>query len=72
MGIRTRRIDIKIGTRRHAADKAARSEAKAVIDRWNEQLAASRDMLWSIRGSADRRDALARRAPPPLRDQPRD
>jgi hypothetical protein len=29
------------------ADAAARAEAKAVIDRWNEQLLASRDMLWS-------------------------
>jgi hypothetical protein len=28
-------------------DAAARAEAKAVIERWNEQLAASRDMLWS-------------------------
>jgi hypothetical protein len=26
---------------------AARAEAKAVIERWNEQLATSRDMLWS-------------------------
>jgi hypothetical protein len=25
----------------------ARAEAKAVVDRWNEQLAAGRDMLWS-------------------------
>src|ERR1700722_15828193 len=30
--------------RRHGADKAARAEAKAVVDRWNEQFAASR--LW--------------------------
>jgi hypothetical protein len=26
---------------------AARAEAKGVVERWNEQLAASRDMLWS-------------------------
>jgi hypothetical protein len=32
MGIRTGGLDIKSGTRRHAADKAARAEAKAVID----------------------------------------
>jgi hypothetical protein len=32
---------------------AARTEAKAVIEHWNEQLAASRDMQWSpsIRGA---------------------
>jgi hypothetical protein len=47
MGIRRRGLDIKVGARRHAADKAARAEAKAVVERWNEQLAASRDMLWS-------------------------
>jgi len=47
MGIRTRGLDIKVGARRHAADKAARAEAQAVVDHWNEQLAASRDMLWS-------------------------
>jgi hypothetical protein len=47
MGIRTRGIDIKVGAKRHASGKAARAEAKAVVERWNEQLAASRDMLWS-------------------------
>jgi hypothetical protein len=46
-----------------------RAEAKAVIARWNEQLVASRDMLWSptIRAALDRRDALARRVLPGLR-----
>jgi hypothetical protein len=39
--------NIKAGARRHAADKAARAEAKALIERWNEHLAAGRDMLWS-------------------------
>jgi hypothetical protein len=29
------------------ADAAARAEAKGVVEGWNEQLAASRDMLWS-------------------------
>jgi hypothetical protein len=47
MGIRTRGLDIKLGVKQRAAHKAARAEAQAVIERWNEQLAASRDMLWS-------------------------
>jgi hypothetical protein len=47
MGTRTRGLDLKAGAARLAADKAARAEAMALIDRWNEQLAAGRDMLWS-------------------------
>jgi hypothetical protein len=47
MGIRTRGLDISTNTRQRAADRAARAEAKGVIDRWNEQLAAGREMLWS-------------------------
>jgi hypothetical protein len=47
MGIRTRGLDIKAGARRSAADKAARAEAEAVVQRWNDQLALGRDMLWS-------------------------
>jgi hypothetical protein len=47
MGIRTRGLDIAINAKRQVADAAARAEAKAVIERWNEQLVASRDMLWS-------------------------
>jgi hypothetical protein len=47
MGIRTRGLDIGIKAKRQVADSAARAEAKAVVDRWNEQLAAGRDMLWS-------------------------
>ncbi len=47
MGVRTRGLDIAIGAKRQVADAAARAEAKAVIERWNEQLVASRDMLWS-------------------------
>jgi hypothetical protein len=47
MGIRTRGLDIGIKAKRQIADSTARAEAKAVIDRWNEQLAAGRDMLWS-------------------------
>jgi hypothetical protein len=35
-------------TSRHGrADADARAEAKAVVERWNEQLATSRGMLWS-------------------------
>jgi hypothetical protein len=47
MGIRTRGLDIGIKARRQVADATARAEAKAVIERWNEQLAAGREMLWS-------------------------
>ncbi len=47
MGIRTRGLDMKAGFRRDGADKAARGEAAAVIERWNDQLALGRDMLWS-------------------------
>jgi hypothetical protein len=47
MGVRTRGLDIAINAKRQVADAAARAEAKAVIERWNEQLLASRDMLWS-------------------------
>jgi hypothetical protein len=31
----------------NASDKAARVEGEVVIQRWNEQLALGRDMLWS-------------------------
>jgi hypothetical protein len=47
MGIRTRGLDMKAGFRRDAADRAVRAEAKTVIQRWNDQLALGRDMLWS-------------------------
>jgi hypothetical protein len=47
MGIRTRGLDISINAKRQAADSAERAEARGVIDRWNEQLAAAREMLWS-------------------------
>src|ERR1700691_3495709 len=47
MGVRTRGPDIAIDAKRQVADAAARAEAKAVIERWNEKLVASRDMLWS-------------------------
>jgi hypothetical protein len=36
-------VDIAINAKRQVADATACVEAKAVIERWNEQLAASRD-----------------------------
>jgi hypothetical protein len=36
-----------MGAKRQVDDTAARAEAKAIIERRNEQLAACRDMLWS-------------------------
>jgi hypothetical protein len=39
MGIRTRGLDMKA--------RAVSAEAKTVIQRWNDQLALGRDMLWS-------------------------
>jgi hypothetical protein len=47
MGIRTRGLDIKAGAAKLKADRAARAEAEAVIQRWNDQLSRGRDMLWS-------------------------
>jgi hypothetical protein len=47
MGVRTRGLDIKAGATKLKADRAARLEAEAVIDRWNRRLATGRDMLWS-------------------------
>jgi len=35
MGVRTRGLDMQAGFRRDAADKAARAQAEAVIQRWN-------------------------------------
>jgi hypothetical protein len=47
MGVRTRGLDIVAGAKHAAADRAARAQAEAVIQRWNDQLALGRDMLWS-------------------------
>jgi hypothetical protein len=46
-GIRTRGLDIKAGAAKLKADRAARAEAEAVVERWNRRLATGRDMLWS-------------------------
>jgi hypothetical protein len=45
--MRTRGLDIATAAKQQVADAAARADAQAVIGRWNEQLAAGRDMLWS-------------------------
>ena len=47
MRVQTPGLDIKASTNRAAADKASSAEAKAAVDRWNAQLAAGRDILWS-------------------------
>jgi hypothetical protein len=47
MGARTRGLDIKASANRAAADRATLADAKAAVDRWNAQIAAGRDMLWS-------------------------
>jgi hypothetical protein len=47
MGVRTRGLDIKTGAAKLKADRAARAEAEAVVDRWNRRLATRRDTLWS-------------------------
>ena len=46
-GCRHRGLDTKASANRAAADKASSAEAKAAVDRWNAQLAAGRDILWS-------------------------
>jgi hypothetical protein len=38
---------MQAGFKRDAADRAARGEAEAVIQRWNDQFALGRDILWS-------------------------
>jgi hypothetical protein len=40
MGVRTRGLDIKAGAAKLKADRAARLEAEAVVQRWNDQLSA--------------------------------
>jgi hypothetical protein len=47
VGVRTRGPDIKAGAAKFRADKAARAEAEAVVDRWNRRLATGREMFWS-------------------------
>jgi hypothetical protein len=51
MGIRTRNDEWAAKLRRiaaaKAADKAAREAAERVVMRWNEELAAGRDIWWS-------------------------
>jgi hypothetical protein len=47
MGVRTRGLDITAAAAMLKADRAAREEAGAVVDRWNRRLATGRDTLWS-------------------------
>jgi hypothetical protein len=47
MGNRTRLPDMIAKRRTRAEAEAARAEAVAVIDRWNELLATGRDVWWS-------------------------
>ena len=47
MGVRTCGPDIKAGVAKFKADRAAREEAEAVVDRWDRRLATGCDMLWS-------------------------
>jgi hypothetical protein len=47
MGTRTRGHDIAASLRSSADDVAARDEARRVVERWNQALAAGGDMWWS-------------------------
>jgi hypothetical protein len=47
MGVLTRGLDIKAGAAKLKAERAARTEAELVVDRWNRRLATGRDMRWS-------------------------
>jgi hypothetical protein len=63
MDVRTRGLDIKAGAAKLKADRAARAEAEAVIQRWNDQLSRGRDMLWSPTIRAGLFDGRATSAP---------
>jgi hypothetical protein len=47
MGTRTRLPDMIAKWRTHAESEAAVAEARRVVVRWNEEIAAGRDMWWS-------------------------
>jgi hypothetical protein len=47
MGVRTRRYHIAAYLRASAADAETRDEARRVVERWNQEIAAGRDMWWS-------------------------
>lgn len=47
MGVRTRTLDMQAAMRRDAADRAKCEEAVRVVERWNEAIAAGRDLWWS-------------------------
>jgi hypothetical protein len=70
MGVRTRGLDIAIGAKRQVADAAARAEAKAGIERWNEQLVA-RHAVVSDDPAAQRRKVALVPAHPAHDPEPR-
>jgi hypothetical protein len=47
MGTRTRLPDLQAKWRTRAESEAARAEARRVVERWNQELAAGRDVWWS-------------------------
>jgi hypothetical protein len=47
MGTRTRHPDMLAKWRTNAEAEACRAEARRVVERWNEELAAGRDLWWS-------------------------
>jgi hypothetical protein len=58
----TRGLDIAIKAKRQVADAAARAEAKAIVEHWNDQGRRPRHVMVANDPScADRREAVARR-----------
>lgn len=47
MGVRTRHLDALARWKAEVQTKAAVAEAVRVVERWNVELAAGRDLLWS-------------------------
>jgi hypothetical protein len=47
MGTRTRHPDMLAKWSTRAEAEACRAEARRVVERWNEELAAGRDLWWS-------------------------
>ena len=70
MGVRTRGIDMQAGFEREAADRAARAEAEAVIQRWNDQSRPRHAVVADDPSGPARRHAMARRVLPGLRHEP--
>jgi hypothetical protein len=47
MGVRTRNLDITAGMRRSAVEREKIEHARGVVERWNDAIAAGRDIWWS-------------------------